>query len=106
MFALSILTASIIFQWWYLYPVGNNHIEIIPPEIGLLHNLVELSVGGNHLVYIFAQRLFVAIELGNPCSHSDSRVALSFLEVPTFTSCSAAKVAHPDYSPKPILEGS
>ncbi|KAG0021710.1 hypothetical protein BGZ80_001874, partial [Entomortierella chlamydospora] len=34
---------------------GNNSIEAIPPEIGLLHNLVELSIGGNLLKVLPSQ---------------------------------------------------
>lgn len=34
----------------YCLKTGNNCIETIPAEIGLLVNLVELSVGGNQLV--------------------------------------------------------
>ncbi|CEP15664.1 hypothetical protein [Parasitella parasitica] len=37
--------------------VGNNHLKVVPPEIALLKNLVELSLGNNQLTQIPAELL-------------------------------------------------
>lgn len=45
-------------MWLLIRNVGHNHLSSIPPEVALLENLVELSIGNNHLV---STRIFVRI---------------------------------------------